>query len=105
MSKTSHTIWVCYDCAAMHANGELGDDSYTPDREPWNLLPDADIAAGLSDDEHECGIDPDLRGHVECDCEIRDFDTSRCDGCGTTLGGSRHAHAVFDDHRQEASYG
>lgn len=96
--KTSTTIWVCYDCAAIHANGELGDDSYTPDREPWGLFETTrGVAAGLAEEEHECGTDPDLRGEIECDCETRDFDSARCDGCGSTLGGSRHAHAVFEE--------
>jgi hypothetical protein len=32
---------------------------------------------------------------VECGCARRDFSWRRCDGCGSTLGGSRDAFTVW----------
>lgn len=100
-NATGRTIWVCFNCAAMHANGELGDDSFTPDQEPWSLLEGTQkVAAGIPEEEHECGKPLDLRDSDPCDCETREWVSTnhwdRCEGCGSTLGGSRHGHFLFE---------
>lgn len=86
----------------QHANGECCDgEIYRCDREPWSLLPeDAEIAMGLSHDEHEehCQVYRTASWPVnyECDCERREFSWWSCDGCGSQLGGTRHAFALWE---------
>lgn len=77
MAKIIAEIDVCEDCMFVHANGETGNE--TPDREPWGLLPGADVGMG------DAGEDGDGEG----------FSWSRCTACGTTLGGNRYRFAVF----------
>lgn len=76
MAEILATIYVCDDCMFVHANGETGNE--TPDREPWELMPSADVAMNCEDDGEGCG-----------------FSWSACDGCGSSLGGTRHRMAVF----------
>lgn len=84
-------IWVCDDCMLAR---ECGEPTEYCDREPWGEIPTADVEAGL-----DCGIP---NHHWECaddhyeNCEQQDFSWSRCDGCGSTLGGTRHAYTVFN---------
>jgi len=90
------TIWVCCDCMFTHANGETGAN---PDREPWNLLerePEGtSVTMGLLHEEHECSKKDDPDCQDECECETQEFSWSRCEGCGSPLGGSRHAFALW----------
>lgn len=87
--------WVCVDCLHLAANGELPEDATTPTGEltergrelfesPANL-PGSYPGADHSD----CGHDGDHDTLIEC--ETHEFSWSPCDGCGTRLGGSRHA--------------
>jgi hypothetical protein len=85
----------------MHANGECGEN---PDREPLNLLKDQNVSMGLFADEHH--EDCDYRVSQACgdegydcnlNCETEDFSMSWCEGCGSQLGGSRHAMTVHWD--------
>jgi hypothetical protein len=99
------TYWVCEDCYLVHAGydeHELGRDF---DREPLSMIVDtAEVTAGLLADEHDddCPVwlgDPS-RADVpvdgeECECETVSFTWSRCDGCGSRLGGERHALTVW----------
>ena len=92
MTITDNTcpLWLCVDCTQVLANGELGDDS-TPDLEPLGLIErDEEITLGMLDEEHSCDGTAE-----ECDCESQSFSWSRCDGCGSTLGGSRHAATLW----------
>lgn len=73
---SNRTIWVCTDCLFARE----GDGTENPDREPWGLLPTADVSLGVLWPEH---------------CERRDFDTAPCDGCGTPLAGERYAYTVW----------
>ena len=83
-------IQVCYDCLAIHANGELGDDSI-PDCEPWGLMPDDDVTMGMMGAcQWECAED-------DCECDYTNFSWSRCDACGSTLGGYRHTFTVWGE--------
>lgn len=98
--KDTCTIWVCIDCMLHHANGECGschtDEGH--DREPLNRINPAagdEIAMGLGDEDHPCGI-PFIE-REDCDCEFRSFSWSSCDGCGSTLGGERHAMTLWFD--------
>jgi hypothetical protein len=101
MSNTC-TIWVCQDCMLHHANGECGschlDEGH--DRDPMGLIdrPMSGrdmVTMGMLVTEHPCDYDwPD--GSF-CDCEIREFSWSSCDGCGSTLGGERHAFTMWFD--------
>jgi hypothetical protein len=76
MANVLAYIAVCDDCLFVHANGETGNES--PDREPWGLLPSADVAMDCGDDDENCG-----------------FSWHACDACGSQLGGTRHPMAVF----------
>ena len=93
MEKTGHLIWVCVDCMFVHANGETESE---PDREPLNLLEGQEVTLGMLYSEHSCGRETDPDMSEECECEQQDFSWSRCEGCGSTLGGSRHAMTVWE---------
>lgn len=87
------TLWVCQDCLFADVNGSAPD--YTPDREPWcEISDDRELSVGLVAEEHEC--DFEAGEWEECSCEVREFSWRRCDGCGSTLGGSRHAFTLDD---------
>jgi hypothetical protein len=102
MTETrSTTLWVCYDCMATDVNGEASDDpDSTPDREPWSLWSTEDsstVYLGLIDSEHaeDCPRREGDKMYLDCSCEEMDFSWSACEGCGSTLGGSRHAFTYF----------
>jgi len=96
MPESSGTIWVCVDCAVMHANGETGElDPTQP--EPWALYgansESYDITYGITLDEHECTLEE----APECDeCGHLTFSKSQCEGCGSTLAGAREAFTVWE---------
>jgi hypothetical protein len=93
----THLIWVCVDCMFMHANGECSEN---PDRVPLNLLEGQDVSLGMAAEEHY--EDCDFRVSRACgdvadcnlDCESQTFSFHRCEGCGSTLGGTRHAMTI-----------
>lgn len=96
--KNTCTIWVCQDCMLHHANGECG-SCYTDEahgREPMGLVDQPMsgydmVAMGMLDEFHTEGC-MELFG---CDCETMTFSWSSCDGCGSTLGGERHAMTLW----------
>jgi hypothetical protein len=105
------TLWVCVDCHLAYHEGE-----YTPeeDVQPWSLLDLSDgtptlitrgIFPGLPNTEHseDCAFraDPDQECTWDGECEHNSFSWTRCDGCGSTLGGDRHAftQVLTDDER------
>lgn len=94
MSETT-TIWVCVDCIIKLANNEDPDrgPAFADEPAPWAELPDADVTPGMLREEHEPGCDPD----EECACELRSFSWFACDGCGSRLGGERHACTLWED--------
>ena len=82
-----YTIEVCYECLAMHANGDTG--GIVPDCEPWGILPDTDVTMGGADCYCKNGY------QEECECDFTEFSWDPCEGCGTTLGGYRHTFTVW----------
>lgn len=91
------TLWVCVDCLMSEATGSASDDpDYVPDCEPWSLWSDGDaqrITSGLVWSEH-CDDCAYAHGDTsaDCECEQVSFSWSRCDGCGSHLGGSRYGY-------------
>jgi len=83
-------VYVCVDCYFAHhygateVDGEwFSGESDTPcDREPLALLDGYDVA-----DNTDCNSDEDSG--------IDEFSWRSCEGCGSTLGGSRYRLAVF----------
>lgn len=99
-AKPTATLWVCSDCMHSHANGETGNES--PDREPWEALfarePEGSfVTMGMPREEHECdwAEDPESEAWDTCECELSSFSWSTCEGCGSDLGGERHAFVLW----------
>ena len=90
------TIWVCVDCMfEHHYPGEYAGST----GKEWCNYPDAkmgDITAGISCDKGECHYWEDEEEHSE-ECATLTFSRSRCDGCGSTLGGTRHAFTIWEE--------
>lgn len=104
--KIAYTMWVCQCCMFTHANGECCDsDEHGGDgREPLSQVASYEqVTSGLPSSEHEDDCLQrrvrwaDLPGDDECECETDTFSWSTCGGCGSTLGGTRHAMTVFQD--------
>jgi hypothetical protein len=92
----AYTIDVCTDCYMAH-NGALEDCEPT-DSEPLSLIPtDSDVTDGCLVCE-PCGHDDCANGPV-CGCGYGDpghgFSWSRCDGCGSSLGGNRDPLVIW----------
>lgn len=89
------TIWVCVDCHMTDAQGEVSADAET---EPWSHANgELEHTPGMIYDEHTChddGLTAPERND-DCECETTEFSWSMCEGCGSTLGGSRHAYTVW----------
>lgn len=97
--KTATTYWVCVDCYAVQTgtNEDWELQNIRPDREPLSRIPEtATVTEGLLSEEHDegCPNRPEWVGD-ECYCERREFTWAPCDGCGSTLGGSREALTVW----------
>lgn len=90
------TVWVCRDCMLHHANGECGnchaDEGH--DRVPMSLCNPWEVAMGMLGKEHPC-TEWEHGVTDECDCETQNFSWSSCDGCGSNLGGERHAMTLW----------
>lgn len=97
MPTITHELWVCVDCMLIHANGEC--DERSPDQpEPWALwVGQTHLLAMGGTHADECPNGPDGPRNTDCDCETKEFDRSSCDGCGSTLHGTRHAFVVFNE--------
>lgn len=94
-------MWVCVCCTLIHANGECcdSDDHGGDNRQPWSEVSFTDgysVTMGMLAKEHAEGCTEDDR-EAGCDCEHRDFSWSRCDGCGSSLGGERYAFTLWRD--------
>lgn len=89
-------IDLCQCCTLVVANGECcADDQHGGDGiEPLSALDGRfHVSLGLTADEHSEYCDREADG--ECDCDREEFATSRCDGCGSYLAGSRYAATLF----------
>lgn len=100
LTDNTCTIWVCTDCLMVAANGELPDPE--PECEPWSKLEGEFVTMGLVAEEHneDCpNVDHETGewlGIGDCTgCETQDFSWSNCEGCGSHLGGSRHAFTLW----------
>lgn len=97
MTRDTITIQVCTDCYFAH-HGVLETPLDELDPKPWALYGDEtiDVTSGLMASEHaeDCAFRTS-NGEEPCtwegECETTDFSTSRCDGCGQHLAGTRHA--------------
>ena len=88
------TVWFCYDCTALEVNGTMPEDIDPTEPAPlalWADEPMGTLSYGMGRDEHNPECDPD----DDCECEQITFSWSRCEGCGSTLGGSRHAFTYW----------
>jgi len=89
MSTTYSDVWVCTDCyfahhygATEHEGAWYAGESDTPaDWEPLHELEGFHLADNTDSNTGD-GIDT--------------FSWSSCDGCGSTLGGSRYRLAIFE---------
>ncbi len=101
MTNESPTVpqWICTHCFIHLVNG----DCTEPDTCPWgsddvpadapvpmHLFEGMHITPGMLSEHHECAEQFSARAE-ECDCETREFSWRFCDGCGSNLGGERHA--------------
>lgn len=80
----AYRLSVCIDCYGTDANGS--DWITSGDREPFNLIPEADsVTAGWIHDPDEfiIEVEPD-------DNDNLGFSWSACDACGSPLGGDRY---------------
>jgi len=99
------TLWVCVDCMMTEASGEIPEDMDERRPEPWSAIHADDqhrlITPGLMADEHQDDCpnfeDGDFVGLDDEPCEDQDFSWYPCHGCGSHLGGSRHAYTMHLD--------
>lgn len=90
------TVWVCVDCYVAHhygvtLQGRL--DGAPIKGAVMSLLVDYDITDGLVADQHECSAVELALG--ECQCGELNFSKTPCEGCGSTLAGSREALTLW----------
>lgn len=88
-----------------HANGECGSchlidgdwfqDAH--DREPLCLVDNTKVTMGMTKEQHSCDTRWSDWRERDCDCEVMAFSWSSCEGCGSTLGGERHAMTLWLD--------
>jgi hypothetical protein len=82
------TLWICTDCIQFLANGERNEGA---DREPLSAVSDGVfITLGIGREDHDCE-DPE-----DCECAVRPFSWSDCEGCGSPLGGERHGATLWN---------
>lgn len=103
--KNTCNIWVCVDCIMHHANGECGschtDEGH--DREPLCLVDKPmsgydTVTMGMLNSEHAKDCGRRTGSYVsDCNCETMTFSWLSCEGCGSTLGGERHAMTLWFD--------
>ncbi len=81
-------LWVCVDCAAFIANGEVEDPDpeWSEDNLFWNW-PNAFLVLNPENsDGPEYEDNPD----------VIEFSNSECEGCGSYLAGTRYRAAAFE---------
>lgn len=97
-TEPSAPIWVCVDCyLTSQGYGSELDYPDSGNREPVALIPDTvDVTSGMLSQYHYCETDP-TTGELtdECECETQSFSWSACEGCGSHLGGTRHALTLW----------
>lgn len=105
-ARTRHfDAWVCTDCYFAH-HGQDENAGQAPPRPPLALLDGYEITDNTCSD-HYVGNVEDSDGNnvtlacIHCGSDDEDsgervFSWSRCDGCGSTLGGARHRLAIWE---------
>lgn len=92
-TETAFTAWVCETCHLTHHGYDAHELGNEPDEKPLGLLEAGTLVTdGMLTADHEC--EDRWLGHrslIGCGEEVRDFDTSACDGCASVLAGTRHA--------------
>jgi len=103
-TERAYLLWVCVDCLNVESSGEEldPDDRYEHDGqpcEPWSVdqgpgevTPGRLLATTDDDGRDAYAHDPDTwtEGY-----ETRTFGTTRCDGCGCSMAGTRHAYTYW----------
>jgi ribosomal protein L37AE/L43A len=103
--KEGDAIWVCVDCFYTHHGIFEEEEHGTPDKEPLSLIgDDVEVTSGVLEHDEDC---PNIRdgkwvGESDETCEEIEFSHSACHGCGSTLGGSRHALTIWTDTEEVA---
>lgn len=83
--------WCCIDCTMLLANGETPPEMDEEETAAYLArIPDFPRAT-LGNGTDSCGCDDWNTDEHRYGCEHVDFSSSRCDVCGSTLGGSRDA--------------
>lgn len=99
------TLWVCVNCIMHLANGECGgcheDDNHNG-MPPLGLLAGDEVTMGMAwTEQASTCVYSRLDGpnictlESQCDCEVNTFSWSQCQGCGSMLGGERHAVTLW----------
>lgn len=96
MNEPDGNLWVCVDCYFAHhygvteVDGEFfaGESDTPADCEPLHLTMGCELADNTNSNVEFGGDDYDESG-------MQDFSWSSCDGCNSTLGGSRYRLAYW----------
>ena len=96
--------WLCEHCYIHLVNGDCTkpdtchvglhewEVDATDENDPLHLFGDMHVTPGmLSEEHHEWCPNHTGAYEADCDCETHSFSWSACDGCGSNLGGVRHA--------------
>lgn len=88
---STHESWCCSDCIMLLANGETPPEMDEEETAAYLArIPDFPrVTIGRSIEV--CGCEDWDTDQHRYGCEHDDFSWSRCDVCGSTLGGERHA--------------
>lgn len=89
------TVWVCTDCLLADAYGDCDPDRAADLPAPLSMIGDGhSLTSGMMDSDHGDWCTPADR-EEQCNCGMQEFSTSRCDGCGDSLHGTRHAMTLW----------
>jgi len=95
------TLWVCFNCANLLANGEYPDDfTMGVDSVPLSAIDFAagdEITLGMMWSDHIGGCDAEnnFRNSVECNCETVNQSSTPCDACNDSHAGERLAATLW----------
>lgn len=85
---------ICVDCLYVLANGVDSDEQAIAAENMAKLWKNTNITLGALTDE--CGHNDATSEEHAYNCEQLGFSWSPCDGCGSTLGGDRHAATAWN---------
>lgn len=95
MSEIICELSVCTDCMLTHANGECDPNRDPSEPEPLSKIGEGySVTLGVAEHSEHCTPEDQAEG---CDCEQLGFSWSRCEGCGSFLGGDRFALTLWKD--------